>query len=140
MADATYKKAIPAVWQALVDLIGGTINVVLCSSAYTPDTSSTGDEFLSSIPSGARLATATLSGKTIDDDGVFDASDTEFLAPPAGQTPHLAVIYQDASPESSARLLRKMDSLVGLDVAFSGEKVTLVWPNDANKIWKTHDA
>jgi hypothetical protein len=138
MADATYVKAIEALWQAGVDLLGDTINVVFCDSTYTPDTTSSGDEFLSDIPSGARLATATLSGRTLSG-GVFDATDVVMASTPAGGIATQAIIYKDASPESGARLIRKITSADNFPITFDGGQFTFLWPNDANKIFRTHD-
>lgn len=139
MADATYIKNIDALAQAEINLIGGTIIALLVGSGYTPDTSATGHEFLSSISSGDRIASAALTGKTMSG-GVFDALDTVIASPPAGQTPKYIVIYQDASPTGSARLIRVIDSAPGLNVPLSGADLTIVWDNGTNKILRIHDA
>jgi hypothetical protein len=141
MADATYIKAIEALWQAGIDLLGDTINLVLCTSAYTPDTSSTGDEFLSDIPLIARVATQTLSGKTFIA-GVFAAANVVFVAPAAGHLIVQAVLYKDASPESGARLIRLITDAPPLNAGgklTDGQDITFLFPGDANKIFRTHD-
>lgn len=134
MSDFNYQLTLQDIGKKLVDLENDTIKVVLCTAAYTANQST--DNALDDIPGGARVATATLSGKSFTN-GVFDATDVVFTAPASGSTVTQAVIYQDASPESSARLIRKISSSTysGFPFATNNADVTLAWPNDANKIF-----
>lgn len=142
MADQTYHKMIQnGLWRAQVNLLDNPVYALLYTSAYTPDVSITGDEFLSDVPSGAQIASALLTGKTLTD-GVFDALDTVFPAPPAGHVIAGIAIYQGAvgsPPTILPRLIRKIDSAAGLGLTTDGAQITIVWPDDANKIFNTHD-
>ena len=55
-----YSKALQKLGEATLDLGAGTFKIALCSSAYTADTSDSGDDFFDDV-SGV-LASVTLSG------------------------------------------------------------------------------
>ena len=132
MADFNYQLTLEDIGAGLVDLSSDTIKIVLCTADYTADVDA--DHYLSDIPDGARISTATLSG--VDwTAAVFDATDVTFTAPPAGSTITQAVIYQEASPESSGRLIRKIssDTYAGFPFDTNDLDVLLAWPNDAYK-------
>ena len=134
MADFNYQLTLADIGLGLVDLENDAIKIVLCTAAYVADEAA--DHYLSDIDSGARIATATLSGKSFTA-AVFDATDITFTAPPSGHTITQAVIYQDASPESSARLIRKIssDTYSGFPFDTNDLDVLLAWPNDADKVF-----
>lgn len=132
MADFNYILTLADIGKKLVDLENDTIKIVLCTAAYTPN--ETTDHYLSDISAPARISTATLSGKSFTA-AVFDATDVTFTAPPSGHTITQAVIYQDASPESSARLICKIssDTYAGFPFDTNDLDVLLTFPNDAHK-------
>lgn len=134
MSDFNYVLTLADIGKGLVDLEGDTIKIVLCTAAYTPDEDT--DHYLSDIPGPARISTATLASKTFTL-AVFDAADITFTAPPAGHTITQAVIYQDASPESSARLIAKVsaDTYLGFPFDTNDLDVLMTLPNDAYKIF-----
>lgn len=142
MADQTFHKCITnGLWRGEINLIGNDVYALLYTSAWTPDVSITGNEFLSDVTGGASIASALLTGKTITD-GVFDALDTVFPAPAAGHVIAGIAIYQGAvgsPPTIQPRLIRKIDSAAGLGLTTDGAQITIVWPDDANKIFNTHD-
>ncbi len=131
MASLNYTKALQGMISGNINLTG-TLKIVLCTAAYVANMAT--DEFLSSIAAGARVATQTLVGVSVTN-GVFDASDVTFPTVPAGSTVTQAVIYIDASPESAARLVRRIDDYPGLPLTTSGTDITFAWPNDARKIF-----
>lgn len=134
MADFNYQLTLADIGLKLVDLDSDTIKIVLCTAAYTANAAT--DHYLSDIPGGARVSTATLSSPTFAA-AVFDATDVTFTAPAAGSTVTQAVIYQDASPESSARLLCKISDATysGFPFDTNDLDVLLSFPNDAYKIF-----
>ncbi len=134
MSDFNYQLTLQDIGLGLVDLESATIKIVLCTAAYTPN--ETTDHYLSDIPSPARIATATLSGKSFTL-AVFDATDITFTAPPAGHTITQAAAYVDASPESSGRLLFKIssDTYDGFPFDTNDLDVLLTFPNDADRIF-----
>ncbi len=134
MADFNYQLTLEDIGLGLVDLVSNTLKIVLCTAAYVAD--ETTDHYLSDIDPAARIATATLTSKSFTN-AVFDATDITFTAPPSGHTITQAVIYQDASPESSARLICKIsaDTFNGFPFDTNDLDVLLAWPNDADKIF-----
>ena len=135
MADFNYILTLADIGIGLVDLVGDTIKLVLCTAGYTANVST--DHYLTAISAGARVASVTLTGKSFTN-GIFDADDVTFVAPASGQTITQAVLYQDASPSSGARLIRKIsaDTVAGFPFTTTGSDVLLAWPNDANKIFR----
>lgn len=137
MADFMYAKAMEGLLDGTIDLNSNTIKMVLCKSGYVANQAS--DQYLSSITSGNRIATVTLAGISITN-GVFDATDAVFPSVAAGSTGTQLAIYQDASPDSSARLIAHIDSYTGLPVTTSGSDINISFPNDANKIFALSNA
>lgn len=141
MADFNYVLTLADIGKGLVDLENDTIKVALCTADYVADRDV--DHYLSSVlnatsPAGsAIISTVTLAGKSFTA-GVFDADDVTFTAPAAGATVTQAIIYQDASPSSGARLIRKVSgtTVAGFPFTTSGGDVSLAWPNDSNKIFR----
>ncbi len=137
MADSMYIKALEGLLDGTIDLKDGTIKVVLCTADYVANMST--NDFLDDIPAGARVATGTLANCSITG-GVFDADDLTLSSVPAGSVVTQMVIYQDASPESAARLVWRIDSYTGLPVTTNGANINIAWPNDGNKIFKLANA
>ena len=135
MADFNYTLTLKAIGEGAVDLTGATIKIVLCTAAYTADQDL--DEFLDDIPGGAQKATATLAGKSFTG-AAFDATDALFTAPTPGDTITQAVIYKDTGVAGTSRLIRKISAstYAGFPCLTSGSDLSLVWPNDTNKIFK----
>ncbi len=134
MADFNYQLTLQDIGTGLVDLSGDTIKIVLCTADYVADVDA--DHYLSDIDEAWRVSTATLSGRNWTA-GVFDATDVTFVAPPSGSTVTQAVIYQEASPESSGRLIRRIssDTYAGFPFDTNDLDVLLSFPNDAYKIF-----
>ncbi len=137
MANYVYTKALEALLNGDLDLNTDTIKAVLCTADYAANQGT--DNALDDIPSGARVATATLANCSITN-GVFDADDMVFLAVPADSAVTQIVIYKDASPEGSALLIAHIDAYTGLPFNTSGTDVNLAWPNDAAKILRLVNA
>lgn len=76
---AFYEKAGGKFQDGTIDPIAHTIKALAIGAGYTPNIST--HEFLGDIPSGDRVASDTLTGKTLSDDGVFDADDPTFSNP-----------------------------------------------------------
>lgn len=135
MADFNYVQTLNDIADGLVNLSSDTLKAVLCTADYVADKDA--DHTLSDIDPAARISTVTLTGQTWTG-GVLDADDVTFVAPPAGYTATQLVIYQDQSPESGGRLLRKIsaDSFAGFPFDTNDLDVLLAWPNDSNKIFR----
>lgn len=132
MADAVYDSAREAFLTGGIAWLTDTIKVVAVDAADYPFAAT--DDFLSDIPAGARVATATLAGKTATG-GVADATDTTLTGVTGDQFEAL-VIYKDTGVEATSQLICYLDSYTGLPLTPNSGDVTIVWPSGANKIFK----
>lgn len=116
-----------------VDLDTDTIKVALVSSAYSPVTAATGDQFFSSV--AGVIATATLTGKGITG-GVFDATDVTFTSVTSTATVQRLVLYKDTGTAASSPLIAVIGSATsGLPVTPNGGDITVSWDNGSSKIF-----
>ena len=128
MAAAMYPKAKQAFLSADIDMEADTIQAVIVDGAdYTYSSS---HEFLTDVPSGARVATATLASKTVTN-GVFDAADTAFPAV-TGDPSEIVIIFKQTGSDATSRLIVYLD---GVSVTPNGGQINAVWDNGANKIF-----
>ncbi|MGV0042007.1 hypothetical protein [Mycobacterium colombiense] len=133
MGNALYTKYREKALQGQINWLTDNIKVVLVDSAsYTVNLAT--HEFLSDIPSGARTATsANLTGKTATG-GVADADDVTFSAV-TGPVSEILVIYKDTGTVSTSPLITYIDTATGLAVTPNGGDITVIWPNDAGRIF-----
>lgn len=132
MADAVYTSAREAFLLGDIDYGADTIKVVAVDTAdYT---FSAAHDFLSDVPGAARVATATLAGKT-STNGVADATDTT-LTGVTGDEFEALIIYKDTGVEGTSQLICYLDSYTGLPLTPNTGDVTIIWPSGANKIFK----
>jgi len=116
-----------------IDYTNDTINVILTDAAdYTVNLAS--HQFLTSVPAGARVASAALTGKSTAA-GVADALDTVFSSV-SGDVSEALILVQDTGNEATSQLIGYIDSATGLPVTPNGGDITVTWDNGANKIWK----
>jgi hypothetical protein len=117
-----------------VNWLNDTIKVVLCTSAYTPNTAT--DQYLSDVPGGSRVATSSaLTGKTITA-GVADADDVTFAAVAGGSTVTQAVVYKDTGVAATSPLIALLDTAVGFPITTNGNDITLLFDNSTYRIFK----
>jgi hypothetical protein len=107
---------------------GTNVKAVLVDTAvHDPDTTITGNEFLSHIPSGARLGTTgNLASKAVVD-AVFDAADIALPDAGGGATGEELVVYIDTGVEGTSRLLCVIDTATGLPITLDGTNDTIQW-------------
>ena len=133
MANALYDTGRNAFLLGDIDWVADTIKVVLVDAAdYTVNLST--DDFLADVPSAARVATATLAGKSASA-GVADASDVAFSGV-TGDISEALVIYKDTGVEATSQLIAYIDTATGLAVTPNGGDINVTWDNGANKIFK----
>jgi hypothetical protein len=134
MANQMYTKGLQSFLEGGIAWLTDNIKVVLVdSAAYTPAV--TTHQFLSDIPSGARIATsANLAGKT-STGGVAGANNAVFTAASGVQSEY-AVIYKDTGTAATSSLIYFMDTMTGLPVTPNGGDITLAWDTGPNKIFK----
>jgi len=133
MANGLYVKGIEALMQGDIDLIDDTIKVTLVDAAdYTVNLST--HDFIDDVPSGARVATATLGTKAVTG-GAFDAADVTFSAV-TGDPSEALVIWRDSGVEATSQLIMYIDTATGLGVTPNGGDITVTWDSGTNKIFK----
>ena len=132
MADAIYTSAREAFLNGQINYGSDTIKVVCVDT--NDYTFSAAHDWLSDIPGAARVATATLTGKTTTD-GVADAADTEFVGVTGDQFEAL-VIYKDTGIEGTSQLICYLDSYTGLPLTPNSGDVRIIWPSGSNKIFR----
>lgn len=117
-----------------MDLDSGDYRVALYDSGYAPDLDN--DSSLDDVPGSAVIADEALASRTFVD-GVFDADDTTFAAPPSGKVPAGFVVYRDdVSPKKLVWNEDDLSKYVGFGTLTTGADLLLAYPNDANKIFK----
>lgn len=113
-----------------------TLKVLLVDTgAYTPNFGT--HEFLSDIPTSARVGTSTgvvLTSKTTSG-GAADAADITFSSV-SGPSIEALVIYKDTGTESTSPLIAYIDTATGLPITPNGGDIIVTWDNGANKIFK----
>jgi hypothetical protein len=93
------------------------------------------DEFLSEIPTAAKVAFAILSGKS-SSLGVCDANDSLFSSV-TGAVCEALVLVKWTGDESTSALIAYLDTAVsGLPVTPNGGDISITWDNGANRIFK----
>lgn len=123
----TYKQALMTTKANCPDLTSDDIRVVLVDVAdHDPDSTIGGDEFLSDIPAGARIAvTANLASKAVAN-AVFDAADTP-LPDTGGDVAEELVIYYHTGTEATSRLLAIIDTAPGLPITPDSVEDLIRW-------------
>jgi len=130
MTNKLYPKSKEKILSAGVNLIGDTIKIILVDSAdYTyQDT----HEYLSDVPSAARVATsAALTGKAVTN-GVFTASNPTFTAV-TGDSAEAIIVYKDTGVESTSPILAYIDNAGTMTVTPNGNDIPVLF--DASGIF-----
>lgn len=134
MANGLYDKGRQGFLDGTISWSSDNIKIVLVDAAdYTVSLAS--HEFLSDIPSGARVATSdNLTTKT-STSGIADADNVTFTAV-TGDPSEAIVIYKDTTNASTSPLIAYIDTATGLPVTPNGGDITITWDNGTNKIFK----
>lgn len=134
MANGLYDKGRSKFLDGTISWSSDNIKIVLVDAAdYTVSLST--HEFLSDIPSGARVATSdNLTTKT-STSGIADADNVTFTAV-TGDPSEAIVIYKDTTNASTSPLIAYIDTATGLPVTPNGGDITITWDNGTNKIFK----
>lgn len=130
-----YDKGHQKVVDGTVDLLNDAIKAVLVdTSLYT---FSAAHEFLSSIASGARVATSpALSNKQVLSAGVFDADDVT-LPSVSGATIEAIAIIKDTGSAATSPLLAWITSGSGLPYLPNGDDIDVIWDAGTYRIFKS---
>lgn len=133
MANVLYSKGKEALLTGNIVWSTDNMKVVLVDTGQYNFSDS--HQYLSDVPSAARIATSgNLSGKTATN-GTADASDTSFAAV-SGATVEALVVYKDTGSASTSRLLAYIDTTgSGLPFTPNGGDIIISWDN-TNGIFK----
>ena len=133
MSNAMYTKALNSFLNGEINWTSDSVSAILIDTTkYTVDIAN--HQYLSSIPSGARVATAALAGKSASG-GVADATDLVFTAVTGAACAAIAFVKMTGN-EATSNLLLYFDTATGLPVTPNGGDLTLTFDNGANKIFK----
>jgi hypothetical protein len=134
MASTWYPKFKEAILTAASNsnASSGNVKAVLVDSADYSYSAT--HEFLSDVPSGARVATSgNLANKTFTN-GVFDADDFSFSTV-TGDPSEAIVFYIDTGSAATSRLMVYVDTASsGLPVTPNGGNINVTLDSGANKI------
>lgn len=129
-----YDKGRQKIVDGTVDLLAQDIKAVLVDTALY--TFSASHEFLSSIASGARVATSpALSSKQVLSGGVFDAADVNVVAVSGASIEAIAII-QDTGNAATSPLLAWITSAGGMPYTPNGDDILIVWDSGQYRIFR----
>jgi hypothetical protein len=134
MANTLYDFARQRFLEAQINWMTDTIKVILVDNgAYTPQTSV--HQYLSDIPTSARIAgPVTLTSKATTG-GAADAADCTFTSV-TGASIESIIIYADTGVEATSPLIAYIDTATGLPITPNGGDIIVTWDNGSNKIFK----
>lgn len=134
MANTLYDFARQRFLEAQINWMTDTIKVILVNDgAYTPQTSV--HQYLSDIPTSARIAgPVTLTSKATTG-GAADAADCTFTSV-NGSSIEAIIIYGDTGVEATSPLIAYIDTATGLPITPNGGDIIVTWDNGTNKIFK----
>lgn len=134
MANTLFDKARQRFLEAQINWQTDTIKVYLVDTgAYTPQTSV--HEFLSDIPTSARIAGPVTITSKATTGGAADGADVTFTSV-SGSSIEAIVIYSDSGSESTSPLIAYIDTATGLPITPNGGDIIVTWDNGTNKIFK----
>jgi len=118
MANTLFDKARQRFLEAQINWMTDTIKCILVDTgAYTPQTAV--HEFLSDIPTSARIAgPVTLTAKATTG-GAADAADCTFTSV-SGASIEAIILYSDTGTESTSPLIAYIDTATGLPITPNG--------------------
>ena len=134
MANTLYDYARQRFLEAQINWMTDTVKVILVDTgAYTPQTAV--HQYLSDIPTSARIAgPMTMAGKATTG-GAADANDVTFSGV-TGASIEAIIIYVDSGTEATSPLIAYIDTATGLPITPNGGDIIVTWDNGTNKIFK----
>jgi hypothetical protein len=132
VANNWYGKGLEGAGNGQLAWLADAIHVDLVDLAdYT--VSINADEFRTSVPAAARVASfGPLTGKA-NVLGVLDAADFTFPTVTGDQAEAL-VIWKNTGADGTSRLLLFVDTATGLPVLPNGGNINVAWDNGVNKV------
>jgi hypothetical protein len=139
MSNVLYDKCRERFATKQQDWTTDVIKAVLVDTAVY--TVSAAHQFLSSVPSGARISGSVLLTNRTATGGACDADDTLFQLV-SGPTIEAVVIYEygETTPgvedDTLCKLIAYIDSATGLPITPNGGDIIVTWDNGVNKIFR----
>ena len=123
MANTTYPKARQAMLSGQINLTTADVKIILVDLAdYAYGAA---HEFLSDVPSAARVATTAAVGSKTVTGGVFDHADTTF-GPTTGDPSEALIWYVDTGTAGTSRLVHYQDTgIANMPVTPNGGAIDL---------------
>lgn len=136
MANTLYDKGRQRFLEGQLNWLTDTVKCILVDAgAYTANF--TTHEFLSDIPTSARIGTSSgvaLTSKTTTG-GAADAADITFSTV-TGASIEALVLFKDTGTEGTSPLIAYIDTATGLPITPNGGDIICTWDNGTNKIFK----
>lgn len=133
MTNAVYPKAKELMLGAGLNLQSGTVKAQLVDlGSYTY---SSAHQYLSDLPSGARVGAAVTLSSTSIAGGIFDAADLSFSGLTGAPSIEALVLYVDTGTEGASPLFLFIDTATGLPISSGATGGTVTWDNGSNKIF-----
>lgn len=134
MANTLYDFARQRFLEAQINWMTDTVKCILVDTgAYTPQTSV--HQYLSDIPTSARVAGPVLMSAKSTAGGAADAADVTFTAV-SGNSIEAIIVYIDSGSENTSPLVAYIDTATGLPITPNGGDIIVTWDNGTNKIFK----
>ncbi|WP_151707373.1 hypothetical protein [Acinetobacter sp. TUM15064] len=134
MANILYDYARQCFLEAQINWLTDTIKCILIDTGeYTLDAST--DQYLSDIPSAARVAGPELLINKTTTGGAADADDVTFTSV-TGESIEAVVIYKDTGEEATSPLIMCIDMATGLPITPNGGDMVIAWGDDDNRIFR----
>ncbi len=134
MANTLYDFARQRFLEAQINWMSDTIKVLLVDTgAYTAQTGV--HQYLSDIPTSARIAGPVVLTAKATTGGAADAADITFTSV-SGTSIEAIIIYADTGVENTSPLIAYIDTATGLPITPNGGDIIVTWDNGTNKIFK----
>lgn len=130
MSNALYPKFKEFLLNALLT---GAVKVQLIDTAVY--TYSAAHQYLSDVPSGARVGAPVALTSMTGTNGVFDSADPTWTGLTGAPSIEAVVYYIDTGVEGTSRLVYFQDTATGLPISAGATGGTLVHDNGANRIF-----
>jgi hypothetical protein len=134
MANVFYSHGIYDITHGTIDWVSDSFKVVLVdTSLYTLNQIS--DQYLSSIPVGARVATSSvLTGKSMT--GYVADADDVTISLVTGSIGAIAIFKDTGNPNTSPLIIYIDSTDVTLPMSISSQDFNIIWSNGSSKIFK----
>ena len=134
MVNTLYTQGRSAILRAQVDWLNADVKfTAIDTSQYTADIAN--DEFMSSVPVAARIATEDVTARTVTN-GVADCEDIIFPAIAAGSTIDGGIFWINTGVDATSRLIAYVDQSTAFPYATNGGGFRVLISNGMNRLFQ----